>query len=244
MPRKSKWRRARWPCSCSTLVASTERGAAYRHVDPEDPPPGDVGDDEAPQHDPEDRPETPADRVVAVGSAAPLRRVQIGDHGAAVGRDEGSADGLKDPKPDDGGLVPRQCAGKRTQDEHEETHLVHSHPAEHVAEPTHLGREQGDYEQVADDDPDDRREGYVQPAFDLRQGKDHDRRVDGGDEDTRHDHDHGETGVRGDTGLGLRALRCRARVPSPSSASCSLDGGQDHRPGRATCCVPAPVVPA
>ncbi len=33
-----------------------ESGGADRHVDPEDPTPRDVGDDEAPHHDPEDRP--------------------------------------------------------------------------------------------------------------------------------------------------------------------------------------------
>ena len=190
-----------------------ERGGADRHVDPEDPSPRDVGDDEAAEHDPEDGPEAPADRVVAVGPAAPLGRVQVGDHRAAVGGDERPADALEDPKADDGRLVPGQRACERAQDEDEEAHLVHAHPAEHVPEPPDLGGEQGDDEQVADDDPDDRGERYVQPSFDLRKGEDDDRRVDGGDEHPGHDHDHGEARVGGDPRLSFGASWRRG--PSP-----------------------------
>ena len=63
-----------------------------RHVDPEDPSPRHVGDDEPSDHDAEDRTETPANGVVAVGASASFGRVEVGDHRPAVGRDEGAAD--------------------------------------------------------------------------------------------------------------------------------------------------------
>ena len=67
-----------------------QRRRADRHVDPEDPPPRDVGDDEPPDDDAEHGPEAPADGVVAVGAAPPLSRVEVGDHRPAVGGDEGA----------------------------------------------------------------------------------------------------------------------------------------------------------
>ena len=105
---------------------------------------------------------------------------------------------MKDPEADDGALVPRERAAQRAQDEHEEPGFVHAHTTEHVTESSHLGREQRDHKQVPDHDPDDRRERDLEAPLDLGQGEHNDRGVDGGDEDTRHDHDHRESGTRRD----------------------------------------------
>ena len=178
-----------------------ERGHADRHVDQEDPPPGDIGDDQPAEHDADDRAHGPADRGEPVGPAAPLARVQVGDHRAAVGHDERPADSLHDAERDDRRLVPGQPAGQRAEHEDGEAHLVHPDPAEHVAEPAHLGGEQRDDEQEADDDPDDRGQRHVQPALDLRQRQHDDGGVDRRHQHAGHDDGHRDAGSRCCRGL-------------------------------------------
>jgi hypothetical protein len=94
-----------------------------------------------------------------------------------------------------------QCAGQRAEHEDGEAHLVHPDPAEHVAQPAHLGGEQRDDEQEADDDPDHRGQRHVQPALDLRQGKDHDRGVDRRHQHAGHDDRHRDAGALGRLGF-------------------------------------------
>ena len=180
-----------------------QRGHADRHVDPEDPPPGDIGDDHAAKHDADDGTHGPADRGVAVGLAPQLARVQVGDHRAAVGHDERPADALQDAEGDDRRLVPGQPAGQRAEHEDGEARLVHPDPAEHVAQSTDLGGQQRDDEQEADDDPDHRGQVHVQRALDLRQGQHDDRGID-----RRHQHAGHDDGHRhADTRCGLDLFR-------------------------------------
>jgi hypothetical protein len=78
-----------------------DRQHPRRHVDPEDPPPRDVGHDQPAEHDAQHRPDRPAESGEPVGPAAALARVQIGDHGAAVSHDQRTANALHDPENDD-----------------------------------------------------------------------------------------------------------------------------------------------
>jgi hypothetical protein len=93
---------------------------------------------------------------------------------------------LGDPKHDQRQLVPRQGTRKGADDEDDEAGLVHAYPTEHVPEPADLGRDEGDDQQVADDDPDDRGQSDVEGALDLGQGQDDDRGVDRRDENADH----------------------------------------------------------
>ena len=124
-----------------------------RHVDPEDPAPGDVSDYRAADDDAEDGADAPAHRIEAVRPAAPFWREQVRDDGSAVGGHEGPPDALDHPEADDRGLVPGKGAEGGAEDEHDKAGLVHAHSPEHVAEAPDLGREQGDDQQVADNDP-------------------------------------------------------------------------------------------
>ena len=109
MPSKSRWRGARCPCRAGT-GARTRAADADRHVDPEDPAPGHVGDDQAAEDDAEHGAGAPADSVVTVGPAAPLGREEVGDHGAAVGGHQGAADPLEDAEADNARSGPRRGA--------------------------------------------------------------------------------------------------------------------------------------
>ena len=138
-----------------------QRGQPDRNIDPEDPPPRQVGGDKSTQEYPNDRADVPAHRVEPVGTASPLGGKGIGDHSTAVGGDEGPTQPLEDSEPDHGLLIPGQSAQQRAEDEDGESRLVHPHPAEDVPQPPYLGREQGDDQEVADDDPDHRAEAGV-----------------------------------------------------------------------------------
>ena len=217
-----------------TLGAVVEEGHGQgegadpgRHVDPEDPAPRDVGDDDPAEEDPEDGADVPAHRVEPVGPSPPLGREVVGQHRATVGGDERPAKSLQDPEGDDGGPVVGQGAEGRSDDEDQEPGLVHLHPAEHVAEPSHLGGGDGDHQQVADDHPDDRRQRDVERSLHHRQREHHDRRVDGGHQ---HPDDHDQ---QHETGLGCRTIGLGAPAQFDHDLLlCSLD--PDARAGVST----------
>src|SRR6185437_13738812 len=113
-----------------------------------------VGDDQPAEHDAEDRPDGPAERGEPVGAAAPIAGVEVGYYRTTIGHDQRAADALDDPEDDDRRLVPGQRAQQRADHEDREAGLVHPDPAEHVPQPAHLGGEQRDDQQEADDHPD------------------------------------------------------------------------------------------
>jgi len=189
-----------------------QRGGTDRHIDPEDPAPGDIGDDEPAEHDAQHRAEAPADRVVAVRAAPPFSREEVGDHCPAVRGDKRPADALQHAEADDRCLIPGERARERSENEDGEAHLIHPDPAEHVAKPPHLGGEQRDDEQVADHDPDHRGERDMQRPLDLGQRKNHDRGVDRGDQHAGHHHDHRQARPCGDAAI-LGGCGCLPSCP-------------------------------
>ena len=209
-----------------------ERGEADRHVDPEDPAPRHVGDDQAAQHDAQHRPGVPADRVVAVRAPALLAREDVGDHGARVRRQQRAAHPLDEAEDDQRHLAPGERARQRPGDEDQEPGLIRAHAAEHVPQAPDLRREHRDHEQIADDHPDHRGEADMQRALDRRQRQHDDRRVDRRDQHARDDDQERE------------ALSARVHGRSRPRRAHRLRACADGRRCHAAAHAPGPVSPA
>src|SRR6185437_16801737 len=113
----------------------------------EDPAPRHVGDDQPAEHHAENSTDGPAEGSEAVSAATLFARIEVGYHRTAVRHDQRAADALDDAEHDDRHIVPGKRAQERADDEHSEARLIHPDPAEHVAEPANLRREQRDDEQ-------------------------------------------------------------------------------------------------
>ena len=84
-------------------------------------------------------------------------------------------------------------------DEDDESHLVHRHAAEHVTEAPHLGGDERDDEEIANDDPDDRGETDVEGSLDFGKCEHHDCGVNRGDEHASDDDEQREIGSCGES---------------------------------------------
>ena len=199
-----------------------------------------VAIDENAEDDPDEGTDVPAHRIESVGAPAALGGKRVGNDRSTVGRYQSPADPLEHPESDHRGLAPGEGAEQGTDHEDHEPRLVHPYPTEDVAKPADLGREQGDHQQVADDDPDHRTQAGVQRALDVGQRQDHDGRVHGGDQHAggyhcqrptgrpalRRSHSGGHegsaylvTGTFGPRGPHCRALASDKSAPPRSSGS-------------------------
>ena len=93
-------------------AAQARAGQGQRHVEPEDPVPGDR-DQGAAEHRAEDEADRGDHRVGPHRQPQLLAREGVGDQGRAVGEDEGAADPLQDPPEDQLGAVGGEAGAER-----------------------------------------------------------------------------------------------------------------------------------
>jgi len=176
MPEKIERRRR---CDADVLdVARHQHDADEpdRHVDEEDPVPGEVGGDEAADRRPNDRadqgrhghPHHGAEQCAAVDGAH--------QDEAADRRHHGAADALHDARHHEPGERARERAADRACDEHRDGGAEHRARAEPVGGPAARRDEDGEREQVAGDGELERERAGADIGRDRRQrGGDHGR---------------------------------------------------------------------
>src|SRR4029453_15273869 len=165
---------------------------AERHADQEHRPPVGLGQQPADQQ-PHERAGQGGHLVDPQGHAALVDREGVGEDGHRVGHDQRPADPLDDPQADQ--LQRRDRAdteGERQRDrgegEDQEAGVAHLDPAVDVAQAPEGDHQHGADDQVAHQHPEQVADVpglqgvELDPAEDGRQGDDHDRGVDGGDQ--------------------------------------------------------------
>jgi hypothetical protein len=146
-------------------------GERQRHVEPEDPLPGDRDQGAA-----EDRADDEADRghhrVRSHRQAELLAGKGIGDEGGAVGEDEGAADPLDDPPEDQLGAVGGEAGSERGETEDRKRADEGCLAAEEVGEPARGEDQNGRGDQVGEDHPDQFQQARSERPLEIGQGDD------------------------------------------------------------------------
>ena len=151
-------------------------GERQRHVEPEDPVPGDR-DQGAAEHRADHQPDRGDHRVGAHRQAELLAREGVGDEGGAVGEDEGAADPLQDPPEDQLGAVGGEAGAERGQAEDQEGADEGRLAAEEVGEAAGGEDQHGRGDHVGEDHPDQFQQAGAERALEVRQGDDQRPRV-------------------------------------------------------------------
>jgi hypothetical protein len=147
-----------------------------RHVEPEDPLPGDR-DQGAAEHRADHQPDRGDHRVGAHRQPELLAGEGIGDEGGAVGEDEGAADPLQDPPEDQLGAVGGEAGAERGGGEDREGRDEGILAPEQVGEPAGGQDQHGRGDHVGEDHPDQFEQARAERPLEVGEGDDQRPRV-------------------------------------------------------------------
>ncbi len=165
-------------------------GEAERHVEPEDPVPGQLH--EHPAEYGSEHQAHGGDHGVGAHCEPQLALGEgVGHERGGIGEEEGAADALDDPPEDQLGAVGAEAGSERREREDQEAGDVRSLAAEEVGEAAGREHQHGRRDHVREDHPDQLEQGRAEAPLELGQGDDQGARVD-----RREQHPEAGTGER------------------------------------------------
>ena len=198
--------------------AEGERGHSHRHVDVEDPPPGQSVHDRAAEHRAGRRGQQRGHHQQPGGPDALSLREGPVEHGHAHRDQHAGARALDRSAGDQFGQAVRGAAGRRGRGEQGQGPGQDALAAGQVAEPARGGHDHGHRHQVAGDHRAHRRRGHPELPAQRRQGH-----VDDGGIHDGHEHDGDEDDADGKPGIsGVRPARPHSLVKADRGPDCSL----------------------
>ncbi len=154
-------------------------GESERHVEPEDPVPGD-GDQRATENRADHEADRRDHRVGAHRHTELLARKRVGHDRCGVGEQESAADPLSHAPDDQLDPAAREACPERGGGEHEETGDVGIFATELIRQPAGTEHEHRRGDHVDENHPDQRQQARVQAALEVRQRDDQRAGVDRG----------------------------------------------------------------